>query len=126
MDACRQELTFSTQELQNHHFWVAEINKLIVGFYGLEVLSATKIELIALFIAPAYIHHGYGGKLIEHAKLIAGKLGAKAIIIQGDPHAKNFYLRVGGKLIGSRESASISGRYLPVFIINLPEVIADS
>ena len=44
------------------------------------------------------------------------------MIIQGDPNAKNFYLKVGAKLIGERESASIPGRYLPVFIINLTEI----
>ncbi len=122
IDACRQELTYSEKDLKNNHFFVAEIDDFIVGFYGLEVLSASQIELLALFIAPCFINRGYGRKLIEHAKFTASKLGGKVIIIQGDPNAKNFYLKVGGKLIGKRESASISGRYLPVFIINLTEV----
>ena len=43
------------------------------------------------------------------------------MIIQGDPNAKNFYLKVGGKLTGERESASIPDRYLPVFTIDLTE-----
>ena len=50
------------------------------------------------------------------------QLGSKVMIIQGDPNAQNFYLKVGGKLIGEKESASIPGRYLPVFIINLTKI----
>ncbi len=119
INACRQELTFFPQDIQNNHFFVAEIDSLIIGFYGLEVLSNTKIELMALFIAPSHIHRGYGHQLMEHAKFIARKLGGQEIIIQGDPHAIPFYLKVGGKLIGQKESLSIPGRYLPVFMINL-------
>ncbi|MDJ0632834.1 MAG: GNAT family N-acetyltransferase [Xenococcaceae cyanobacterium MO_188.B29] len=117
--ACRRELTYSQQDIQNNHFFVAEINNLIIGFFALEILSEREIELAALFIDPAYINQGYGRKLIARAKLIARELGSKVMIIQGDPNATNFYLKVGGKLIGERESASIPGRYLPVFLIKL-------
>ncbi|MEO1006035.1 MAG: GNAT family N-acetyltransferase, partial [Cyanobacteria bacterium J06638_38] len=61
----------------------------------------------------------YGRKLIDKAKLIARELGKKVMLIQGDPNAKNFYLKVGGQLIGERKSASISSRYLPLFKIDL-------
>ena len=121
IDACRQELTYSPQDIQKNHFFVAEIDTLIIGFFALEIVSATEIELEALFVAPAYINRGYGRQLIDYAKLIARNLGSTVMIIQGDPNAKNFYLKVGGKLIGERESASIPGRDLPIFIIdNLP------
>ena len=122
IDACRSELTYSQEELRNNHFFVAEMENLIIGFYALEVLSTTAIELLALFIDPAYINQGYGRKLIAHAKFIARKLDYKVIVIQGDPNAKNFYLKVGGKLTGERKSASIQERYLPTFVIELDEV----
>ena len=117
--ACRQELTYSQQDIQKNHFYVAEINNLIIGFFALEILSDNEIELAALFVEPAYINRGSGRKLMDKAKLVASELGSKVMIIQGDPNAKNFYLKVGGKLIGERESASIPGRYLPVFKISL-------
>ena len=119
IDACRQELTYSQQDIQNNYFFVAEIDSSIIGFYALEILSSTDIELEALFIEPSYIDRGYGRQLIEHAKITASKLGRQRIIIQGDPNAKNFYLKVGGKLTAKRESASIRDRYLPVFVIQL-------
>jgi hypothetical protein len=37
------------------------------------------------------------------------------LVAQADPHAEGFYRAVGGEPIGSRESAKIPGRYLPLF-----------
>lgn len=121
MEAFRQELTYSPQELEKNQFFVAEIDFVIIGFFALKKVSATATELEALFVDPAYINRGYGRKLINFAISVAKKSGSKIILIQGDPHAKNFYLKVGGKFIGERESASISGRYLPLFTIKLTE-----
>ncbi|VEP12806.1 conserved hypothetical protein [Hyella patelloides LEGE 07179] len=151
IDACREELTYSQEDIQNNYFFVAEIDgrkcqrsisrfhlsllsrpdgtngdshidSLLIGFYALEVLSSTEIQLEALFIQPSYINQGYGRKLLEHAKVTASNLGSKVIKIQGDPNAKNFYLKVGGNLTGEIESTSIPGRYLPTFVIYLDEV----
>ena len=131
MDACREELTYSQEDIQNNYFFVAEIDKtngdshldsLLIGFYALEVFSSTEIQLEALFIQPSYINQGYGKKLLEHAKVTASNLGSKVMKIQGDPNAKNFYLKVGGKLTGEIESTSIPDRYLPTFVIYLDEV----
>ena len=121
IDACRRELSYSEEDIQNNHFFVAEIDNSILGFYGLRRISGIEMELEALFIEPSYIHQGYGRKLIEHSKITASKLGSKIIIIQGDPNAKDFYLKIGAKLTGERESASIPGRNLPTFIIQITE-----
>ena len=107
MEAFRQELTYSPQDIEKNQFFVAEIDFLIIGFFALKTVSATVTELEALFIEPAYINRGYGRKLIDFAISVAKKSGSEIMIIQSDPHAKNFYLKVGGKFIGERESASI-------------------
>ncbi len=119
MEACVRELTYSPDRIQNNHFFVAETNDSIVGFYALDRLSSTEIELDALFVDPASIGKGYGRCLIEHAKITATNLGASILVIQADPNAKNFYIAAGGILTGVKESASILGRYLPTFIIHL-------
>lgn len=119
MDACRKELTYSPEDIQSNHIFVAEIDNSIVGFYALTILSPIEIELEALFVEPAYIGQGYGRKLIDHAKTISHKSGKQVMIIQGDPNAASFYLAVGGKLTGERESTSIPGRYLPTFMIQI-------
>ncbi|MDE0683663.1 MAG: hypothetical protein OXI63_12155 [Candidatus Poribacteria bacterium] len=43
------------------------------------------------------------------------------MIIQGDPNAERFYRSAGGLLVGTRKSASIPNRELPIFWINLRE-----
>ena len=119
MEACRSELSYSSKDLRRHLFYVAEAAGSVVGFYALIELSAQEMELEALFVEPEHIGHGYGRRLIEHAKATARVLGPSSLIIQGDPNAETFYLAAGGKRTGERESGSIAGRYLPVFTINL-------
>ena len=119
--ACRAELTYSADQLgrNDFHFFVAEHRGSLIGFYALQQLATAEIELEALFVDPLYIGKGFGRDLIENAKRKATELGASSLIIQGDPHAERFYLAAGGKLTGRRESASIPGRYLPTFAIDL-------
>lgn len=119
MAACREELTYSAADFRHIDFFVAERAGILLGFYALKRLSTSEVELEALFVEPAYIGQGIGRALIEHAKATAGDKGAETMIIQGDPHAKRFYLAAGGELTGETESGSIPGRYLPTFAIRL-------
>jgi GNAT superfamily N-acetyltransferase len=90
-----------------------------VGFYTLERLSDDEVELGYLFVEPAAIGRGHGRRLIEHAKGQAVGLGFRSMVVQGDPHAEKFYRMAGGEQTGLRESASIPGRDLPLFRIDL-------
>ncbi|MCB0153879.1 MAG: GNAT family N-acetyltransferase [Anaerolineae bacterium] len=119
MAACREELTYSAADFQHIDFFVADRAGALLGFYALARHSPTQVELEALFVEPDHIGQGIGRALIEHAKTTAGAKGAKTMIIQGDPHAKRFYLAAGGELTGETESGSIPGRYLPTFSIRL-------
>lgn len=126
MEACREELTYSPDMLNNHRFFVAtEIQessgKVTLGFYGLVQLSESTVELEALFLDPAHIGRGVGRLLYEHALVEAKKSGAQRLTIQSDPFAKDFYLKVGATLIDEKESGSIPGRFLPLFSVDLTE-----
>src|ERR1700754_4401778 len=70
IERCRTELSYSEEQLLAEHmrFFVLESAQRVVGFYALERLSRTEIELEAMFIEPAFIGHGFGRLLIEHAK----------------------------------------------------------
>ena len=46
-------------------------------------------------------------------------LGIQTITIQGDPNAEAFYESIGACSAGYRESASIPGRFLPVFKLEI-------
>ena len=121
IEACRDELTISPENLRSTQmrYFVLEREGRVIGFYALNRLTPTKIELDALFVEPADIGRGFGRVLIEHAKRTAAALGARRLVIQSDPYAAHFYQAAGGRQTGESESASVPGRYLPTFEIRL-------
>lgn len=118
MRACRAELTYGPGDLECMYFALVE-DPGIVGFYALDRISADEVELDALFVVPEAIGRGYGRALVEHARRSARGMGARTIVIQGDPNAEPFYLAMGAVATGERESHSIPGRFLPTFAIRL-------
>ena len=121
MQACLEELTVNERYIENNPTFVLEDARNIIGFHSLEHISAAEVELSFLFIDPAFIGKGYGRKLMMHAQEEARQLGYEKMIIQGDPNAERFYRSAGGSIIGTRKSASIPNRELPIFCINLDE-----
>lgn len=121
LQSCREELSYSATQIESeaYEFRVCEVEGRVAGFYALELLGARKAELEALFVEPEWIGRGIGRMLIEHAKKRAVDLGVAQLVIQGDPNAVNFYEAAGGVRSGQRESASIPGRFLPLFTILL-------
>lgn len=119
MAACVDELAISADKLQRQPAYVIEDNGRLLGFYLLEPLNKRTVELGYLFVEPAAIGQGYGRSLMRHAQATASLLGYSVVIIQSDPHAAQFYRAMGGELIGYRPSASIPGRDLPLFRIDL-------
>lgn len=119
--ACETELTFRPSDLEgsNCEFFVAVNENKIAGFYCIRSLSSDKFELDALFVEPELIGSGIGRSLIQHAIQIVNQHNGRILLIQGDPHAENFYTAAGGKLIGTRESGSVPGRFLPLFEIDV-------
>jgi GNAT superfamily N-acetyltransferase len=119
MEACRQELTYTADDIRRLSFAVAECRSKVVGFYALAASSPDEVELEALFVEPSFIGKGCGRALIEHAKRRAAAGGAARLVLQGDPNAERFYRAAGGEPAGTEESASIPGRSLPLFHIPL-------
>lgn len=119
IDACRDELRWTADDIRHGCFIVAEAHGRIQGFYAIEHVSVTESELHSLFVAPDAIGKGYGRTLIEDAKTRARAGGARTMIIHGDPNAARFYTAAGAEQIGRRESDSIAGRFLPLFAIKL-------
>ena len=123
MKRCRAELTYSQQQIEapRFHFVVGEIDGTPAAFYALEIRGEREAELEALFVRPDFLRQGLGTLLVNHMKSKAGRLGLTRVTIQGDPNAEEFYVSIGAKAAGYRESASIPGRYLPVFTLDIGE-----
>ncbi len=123
MAACRPELTYTAEQIASASFtfWVADVDGACLGFYALKHLAPGEIELEALFVEPLHIGMGFGRMMMKHACREAAKSGAAALIVQSDPHAEDFYRSAGASLVGRRQSGSIDGRYLSIFVIDLTE-----
>ena len=121
LEACRSELTVDASRLRTDDYlcFAALDGESIVGFYTLESVSARCYELEALFVEPEHIGGGVGRLLIQHALRRLSERGIKRLIIQGDPHATDFYIAAGARQVGTRVSGSIPGRELPLFEIEL-------
>ena len=119
MTACREELAVDDTAIRAQRVFVWEVKGRILGFYSLEDLADGGVELGHLFVEPECIGAGVGRRLLEHARGQARQLGFERLVIQGDPNAGAFYVRCGAVRVGERASASIAGRTLPVFEIEL-------
>lgn len=119
MRNCAAELTFSGEAISVNPTFAVECEGRVLGFYMLERRGKGEVELEALFVEPDAIGQGYGKKLMRHAQKTALEMGCRTVIIQGDPHAEPFYASIGARRIGTRPSASIVGRELPLFRLDL-------
>lgn len=121
MEACRDELTYSPARIDSDsfHFLVVEGDDGIEGFVALEERSGTECELEALFVLPAFSGRGVGTSLMRRALRHAIEKGFKAMMIQSDPGAVDFYRSFGAVLVGESPSGSIPGRMLPQLRIDL-------
>ena len=119
LNLCINELTYQSNQIESEQFdfVVAERNGDVVGFYALERLSANAYELDALFVEPEFIGTGVGRRLIQHALSNVAARAGTVLSIQGDPNAEQFYFAAGARLVGSRESGSVPGRFLPLYEI---------
>ncbi|WP_437965595.1 GNAT family N-acetyltransferase [Sorangium sp. So ce260] len=119
MEACRAELSISPAYVAQHPTFVLLRGDEPLGFYTLEALNSTGVELGHLFVEPAEIGRGLGRALLAHAREEARARGYRVLVIQGDPHATPFYEACGARRVGEKPSASIPGRLLPLFELDL-------
>ena len=119
MEACRDELSLSEHDLREHATHVLVADEVVLGFYALERISDEAVELLHLFVDPSRIRRGFGRALMAHARATARAAGYRTLVIQSDPHATRFYESLGARSVGSRASASIPGRMLPLLELRL-------
>jgi len=119
LDACRDELAVSAAMIDAGATFVLEASGSVVGFYTLDVEPGGEVELEHLFVEPDLIGCGHGRRLMRHALARAHTAGGRTLRVQSDPHAAAFYRALGGRAVGEEPSASIPGRVLPVFVLDV-------
>ena len=84
--------------------FVAEWNGTIVGFAAVEPGADGESELDALFVDSAMRRRGIARSLVEHCAGVARARKSAALNVVGNPHAKEFYLACGFKIVGTSET----------------------
>ena len=125
MSACEVELRVTAEKINSPRmaYYVAMHGDNAAGFAALEFVSGPTAELEALFIEPDLIGRGFGRELMQFAIRVAESQGIKRLLIQSDPRAEDFYLAAGARPVGERESGSIPGRMLPLYELQLGDIV---
>lgn len=113
LDLCRSVTHVAEDDIRSWHFRVAEINKKIFGFAA---VCSVKEEYMLdhLWIEPEVIGSGIGKALFQDAVTCAKRMGWTKFTIAADPYAEKFYIKMGAKRIGERESKIRPGFFLPL------------
>ncbi|WP_245920917.1 GNAT family N-acetyltransferase [Melghirimyces profundicolus] len=112
MAACREELTL-TRDRMRRRLEVAEEGGRVVGFIELTPEGKGVMRLVSLYVDPSFHGCGWGRRLWERATTLTPEAECTAMIWDADPHAEEFYRRMGGRRTGEAPSESIPGRILP-------------
>jgi GNAT superfamily N-acetyltransferase len=112
IEACRGELTLTSETLQTSLVHVAEVGGHLAGV--VQITPNGKIaDLAKLFVEPFYFGSGVGRQLFAWAENTARTAGAALLVIESDPNAADFYRRMGAVDDGLAPSGSIPGRFIP-------------
>ena len=104
-------LAVSAEQIRAGHVVVADRDGALVGYYQLGG-KPPHGELMDMFVDPTVIGTGLGRMLWDHAIGSARERGFKSLMLESDPNAEPFYLRMGATRIGEREVTP--GRVLPL------------
>ena len=119
LEACRNDLTLTPQEIAQSATFVCEAEHGMIGFCRVVLMDERTAELDALFVDPSAIGAGAGRALWQRGLAAARELGARDLVLQSDPHAEGFYLSRGARRIGEVASALMPGRSLPLMHVDL-------
>jgi GNAT superfamily N-acetyltransferase len=109
-------LTITPEYVVTHPTFVALVDEKMAGFCALQIESREAL-LDHLWVMPSFMKRGIGRALFEHAEQAARAHAAVRMKIVGDPHAEDFYSRMGATTYG-REPANMEGqeRFLPLLV----------
>jgi GNAT superfamily N-acetyltransferase len=112
MARCRPALTLRSSDIGPKRATVAEIDGRLAGIVTIAG-TPPEGEIDLLFVDPWAIGTGVGRLLYDHALTFARDKGFAALLIEADPQAEPFYLRMGAVRIGDTVSPT-TGRALPL------------
>ncbi len=118
LEACRSELTLTAELIDTGEVHLIENGEGAIGFYSLLHWNSD-VELGHFFVDPGYIRQGVGKLLWDDAVERSVALGYGRLIIESDPNAEGFYVKLGAERIGEVPSRAQAGRFLPLLFFPL-------
>jgi N-acetylglutamate synthase-like GNAT family acetyltransferase len=104
INACRAELTLTPADLTTSRAQVAERDGKRLGVAHISATNGVA-HLEKLFVEPDLLRAGVGRCLFAWAIAAAREAGARALIVESDPGAAEFYRRMGARDDASRRQA---------------------
>lgn len=111
LELWRDELTVTEASVREGEVYAAAADGELVGMVAL-VHDRDAWELDAMWVRPSHIRRGIGRGLFEHAVAVVRRHGGRSLRIVADPHAEDFYKRLGARTVGTVASRP-GGRELP-------------
>ena len=127
-DIWSNELTISSDYIENNDVFVFENDGGIVGYYSIVELkddieiSGVRISkgywLEHMFIVPRSIGKGIGTTLFNHLRKRCGSRGINELGILADPNSRGFYEKMGCEY-RCESPSTIKNRTTPFLLLNL-------
>jgi GNAT superfamily N-acetyltransferase len=124
----RHELTITADYIETHDVYVCDDGSYPCGYYSLVILQealgvsglvlAAGVWLEHMFVHPDNIGQGVGTLLFKHMCRLVEARGDNPIHLLADPHARQFYEKMGCEYQGDCPS-TIPGRTTPYLICNV-------
>jgi GNAT superfamily N-acetyltransferase len=103
LDAARELMSLTAEDLRRDEAWVVLVDDAVVGFYRLSRTDESA-EIEEFHLEPPMIGHGIGRRMFQHAAERAQAIGARWLIWSTDANTLGFYLRMGGEITGTTPS----------------------
>jgi GNAT superfamily N-acetyltransferase len=113
LEACRQELTWTPEEVERHDVLVWDEGGRLLGATA-RLGAEPDARLWAVFVDPAEHGRGIGRALLEALLARSRAAGLRSLTIGADPNAEAFYLAVGARRVGTVPSDTAADRLLPL------------
>ena len=111
-------LTISKDYIEsNNTFKLLNDNK-VIGYYSYIIEEKKIVRLDNLFVLPEYIGKGFGKYLVNDFLMRMRNQKIEKIILDSEPNATEFYLKIGFEKIGEFET-SIKNRFMPIMEMKL-------
>ena len=132
-DIWSNELTITSDYINNNDVFVFEDDSTIIGYYSLvELKDDIEVSGVGIgkgfwlehmFVDPPSIGKGIGSKLFDHLRKRCASRGINELGILADPHSRGFYEKMGCEYVGEYPS-SIKNRTTPFY--KLKSILSNS